>query len=273
MAATTGPPLDITTFVRQGGSLYLLGSEEAHTAPLVAALTGHLAREARRIAATCPGGRLDPPLTLVLDEAALICPVPLDRWSADMGGRGVHIIAAFQSRAQILGRWGETAGRAILGNAGAIVLFTQGHDADDLAHWAKLAGERDETTATRNATGEAVSHGERKTSVLSPAQLITLRPGRVVVFRAGLHPVLGRTRMAWTRADVRAHKRATARAAQQDTQPPTSPTSPTSSPTSAVPPTRWMVNTHGVAQATKGHTNGRTNGTHPHPGGSSHGRR
>ena len=61
------------------------------TAPLVTALTGHIAREARRIAATRPGGRLDPPLTLALDEAALICPIPLDNWTADMGGRNVTI--------------------------------------------------------------------------------------------------------------------------------------------------------------------------------------
>jgi hypothetical protein len=31
------------------------------------------------------GGRLDPPLTLVLDEVPLICPVALERWSADSG--------------------------------------------------------------------------------------------------------------------------------------------------------------------------------------------
>jgi len=269
VTATTGPPLDIAAFLRERGTLYLLGSEEAHTAPLVAALTGHIAREARRIAATQPGGRLDPPLTMVLDEAALICPIPLDRWAADMGGRGVHIVAAFQSRAQILGRWGDTGGRAILANAGAVVLFTQGHDVDDLTHWAKLAGDRDEPTATRNPAGEQVAQGERKTKVLSPATLTTLRPGRVVVFRAGMHPVLGRTRMAWKRVDVRAHKRETARAAravvaeaartaaraaQQVAQSPThasggSPTSPTSAPIDAH---TWVTDTHGVTQAVNG---------------------
>jgi len=276
VAATTGRPLDVAAFLRDRGSLYLLGSEEAHTAPLVAALTGHIAREARRLAATCPGGRLDPPLTMVLDEAALICPIPLDRWSADMGGRGVHIVAAFQSRAQILGRWGDTAGRAILANAGAVVLFTQGHDVDDLTHWAKLAGERDEPTATRNPAGDTVSRGERKTKVLSPTTLTTLRPGRVVVFRAGMYPVLGRTRMAWKRADVRAHKRETARAAravvveaartarqaarqaaQSPTTTPTAPTeAPTGSPTNAVPPTRWVVDAHGVTHRTASNSNG-----------------
>ncbi len=39
-------------------------------------MTGHLARAARRIAAHQPGGRLDPPLTLALDECARIAPVP-----------------------------------------------------------------------------------------------------------------------------------------------------------------------------------------------------
>jgi type IV secretory pathway TraG/TraD family ATPase VirD4 len=66
-----------------------------------------IAREARRLAEERPGGRLDSPLSLLRDEAALICPVPLDRWSADMGGRGVSIIACFQSRAQLVDRYGE----------------------------------------------------------------------------------------------------------------------------------------------------------------------
>ena len=50
--------------------MFLLGAEETQAAPLVCALTGHIAREARRLAALQPGGRLDPPLTLVLAEAA-----------------------------------------------------------------------------------------------------------------------------------------------------------------------------------------------------------
>jgi type IV secretion system protein VirD4 len=33
-----------------------------------------------------------------LDEAALICPVPLDKWTADMGGRNITIHIAAQSR-------------------------------------------------------------------------------------------------------------------------------------------------------------------------------
>ena len=96
---------------RARGTVFMLGAEDGQVAPLVAALTGHIAREARRLAGCQPGGRLDPPLTLALDEAALICPVPLDQWTADMGGRGVTIHIAVQSRAQLRQRWGDTARR------------------------------------------------------------------------------------------------------------------------------------------------------------------
>ena len=68
--------------------MFLLGGEETQAAPLVCALTGHIAREARRLAALQPGGRLDPPLTLVLDEAALISPVPLQPGPRTWAGAG-----------------------------------------------------------------------------------------------------------------------------------------------------------------------------------------
>src|SRR5947209_9013927 len=45
-------------------------------------------------------GRLDRPLTMVLDEAAAICPLPLDNWTADIGGRNVTNHISAQSRAQ-----------------------------------------------------------------------------------------------------------------------------------------------------------------------------
>ena len=71
------------------GTVYLLGAEDAQVAPLLAALTGHIARTARQIAGRQPDGRLDPPLTLALDEAALICPIPLDKWTS-RHGRAEH---------------------------------------------------------------------------------------------------------------------------------------------------------------------------------------
>ena len=147
-AAQPGAGFDVEELLRSRATVFLLGAEETQAAPLVCALTGHIAREARRLAVTRPGGRLDPPLGLFLDEAALISPVPLESWTADMGGRGVTICAAFQSRAQLLARWGEHNAAAILNNTGAVVVFGGTRDRDDLLFWSTLAGERDEWTTT-----------------------------------------------------------------------------------------------------------------------------
>jgi len=38
------------------------------------------------VAGSTVRNRLDPPASFILDEAPLICPVPLDRWTADAGG-------------------------------------------------------------------------------------------------------------------------------------------------------------------------------------------
>ncbi|MHA6795923.1 type IV secretory system conjugative DNA transfer family protein [Pseudonocardia bannensis] len=198
-----GRPLDVAELLASNGTVYLVGGEEAQVAPLVAALTGHVARQARRIAATKPGGRLDPPLRLALDEAALICPVPLESWTADMGGRGVNIIAAFQSRAQLLARYGTHDAATILNNAGAVMVFGGTRDRDDLQFWSTLTGDRDEPADTVDPTGRTTARTSRKTAVLSPAQIANLPAGRVLVIRRGIAPVIGRAQMFWQRPDIR----------------------------------------------------------------------
>lgn len=203
--ADGGRSFDVAALLASKATIYMLGGEEAQVAPLVCAMTGHIAREARRLAALCPEGRLDPPLALRLDEAALICPVPLDRWTADMGGRGVSIVACFQSRAQLLDRYGEAKAAIILNNAGARVLFGGTADRDDLTYWSTLAGERDEPITTTDLHGRVASRSTRRVPVLAPAQLANLRARRVVVFRRDMPAVIGRAEQAWRRADVRAY--------------------------------------------------------------------
>jgi hypothetical protein len=211
----------------------------------MAALTGHIARQAPRIAAKTDSGRLDPPLTLVLDEAALIAPVPLDSWTADMGLRGVSILAAFQSRAQLIARWGQAGAAIILNNAAAVMLFGGTQDREDLAHWVTLVGEREEPHTTHDAGGRVTSRTTRRVPVLSSTQLANLPKRRVVVFRHGMPPVLGWAGMAWKRYDVRIQARLARRAARavvneavgvaRSAHPAGAP-SPTSSPTSPTSP-------------------------------------
>jgi type IV secretion system protein VirD4 len=236
-ATRGGQPFDVAELIRSRGTVYLLGRHEAHTAPLLAALTGYVAREARRLAAYQPGGRLDPPLTLALDEAARVAPVPLPDWSGDAGGSGLQLIGAFQSRADLINRWGTTGAATILNNAGSVVLFGGTKDAADLDVWSKLAGDRDEPVITRDGSGKVTSRSVRKTPVLSPAQLANLPAGRAVVFSRGMPPVVGRVEKVWERRDVRAATRAARRVGVTHSAP-----TPT--------PATYMAPTHPQREAT-----------------------
>ena len=206
-SAGSSTGFDVGELLAGRATVFLLGAEETQAAPLVCALTGHIAREARRLAALAPGGRLDPPLTLVLDEAALVSPVPLDSWTADMGGRGVTILAAFQSRAQMLARWGEHATATTLNNTSAVMVFGGTRDRDDLQFWSTLTGDRDERVLTTDLHGRVGSRTTRRVPVLAPAQIANLPTGKVLLIRRGLAPVIGRVRPAWKRGDVKAQQR------------------------------------------------------------------
>ena len=195
-----------TALLESRATVFLLGAEEADTGPLVCALTGHIAREARRLAASCPGGRLDPPLLLALDEAALISPVPLENWTADMGGRGVTIIAPFQSRAQLLARYGEHKTATILNNTGSVLLFGGTRDRTTCSSGPPWPGSATSgsppptcTAASRAGRCARCRCSRRRRSRTSP-------PGRSWSIRRGIAPVIGRARMAWTRRDVRAQR-------------------------------------------------------------------
>jgi type IV secretion system protein VirD4 len=189
-AASGSQRFDVAQLLRDKATIYLLGAETGSTASLVAALTGHIAREARRISATMPSGRLDPPLRIVLDEANLICPIPLASWTADMGGRGVNIIAAFQSRAQLLSKWDNSYAAEIINNAGAIMLYGGTSDRDDLVYWSDVMGHRDEHLDEDRTTS---------VPIFPPAQLRSLPEKQAIVLRRYMGPVIGRPGRAWDR--------------------------------------------------------------------------
>jgi type IV secretory pathway TraG/TraD family ATPase VirD4 len=208
VAATKGGNrFDVGELIRARGTVYMLGRHEAHTAPLLAALNGYIAREARRLAALQRDGRLDPPLGLHLDEAARVSPVPLPDWSGDAGGSGIQLICAFQSLADVRERWGTNGAAKVLNNAGSVMLFGGTKDPVDLEAWAKLAGDRDEPVKTRNGDGKVTSTSSRKAPVLAPAKLSNLPAKRVVVYTRGMDPVVGRAPRVWERRVQRAARR------------------------------------------------------------------
>ena len=198
-ASAPGAKFDVAKLLTERAAIYLIGDEETQSAPLVRALTGYLVREARRLAGRY---RLDPPLTLAMDEAGLLAP-PLEKWTADMGGRGVTIVAAFQSRAQMLTRWSPAEAGTIQNNAGTTILLGGTGDEADLRYWALRIGERDEPVATDDKHGKATSRTVRKVPVLSPTQINALPEFQAVVFHHGMPPALCRIQPGWERPEMR----------------------------------------------------------------------
>ncbi|MGP4027304.1 type IV secretory system conjugative DNA transfer family protein [Actinomadura sp. 3N407] len=135
---TPGPGcFDMAEFVARRGTVYLIGAHRPHTtqAGFLAAFFAHLVDAGKQLAAASPGTRLDPPVTLALDEAASISPIPLHQWVTHLGGWGYLLLIGVQSWSQLADRWGEDGGRTIWNNTIKLVFggFTDPQDLEDLS--------------------------------------------------------------------------------------------------------------------------------------------
>ncbi|MEV6804153.1 type IV secretory system conjugative DNA transfer family protein [Streptomyces sp. NPDC051129] len=104
--------LALDSFVHEGGTLYVVGEsiEDPRSVPgampLLTALVSSVVERGRRMAERSSSGRLDPPLTLVLDDIAAVAPFPeLPDLLATGGDRGLPALALLRSREQARARW------------------------------------------------------------------------------------------------------------------------------------------------------------------------
>ncbi|MEU0644347.1 type IV secretory system conjugative DNA transfer family protein [Streptomyces umbrinus] len=108
--------LTLDSFVDEGGTLYVVGEPiedpraNPGAMPLLTALASSVVERGRRMAERSSSGRLDPPLTLVLDDVAAVAPLPqLPDLLAASGGtgpdRGLPVLALLRSREQARSRW------------------------------------------------------------------------------------------------------------------------------------------------------------------------
>ncbi|MFJ6013168.1 type VI secretion protein [Streptomyces sp. NPDC092952] len=104
--------LVLESFVAEGGTLYVVGEpiEDPRSGPgampLLTALAAQVIEHGRGLAARSPEGRLDPPLTLVLDDIAAVAPVPrLPELLATGPAIGLPPLALLRSREQGRARW------------------------------------------------------------------------------------------------------------------------------------------------------------------------
>ncbi|MFE2427101.1 type IV secretory system conjugative DNA transfer family protein [Streptomyces sp. NPDC059373] len=104
--------LDLESFVRERGTMYVVGepNEDPRTRPgampLLTALVSSVVEHGRRMAARSPAGRLDPPLTLVLDDIAALAPLPdLPELLATGTALGLPTLAVLRTPEQARAHW------------------------------------------------------------------------------------------------------------------------------------------------------------------------
>ncbi|MER7553288.1 type IV secretory system conjugative DNA transfer family protein [Streptomyces anulatus] len=112
--ANRADSLALESFVDEGGTLYLVGDpiedprSRPGAMPLLTALAADVVEHGRRMAARSSDGRLDPPMTLVLDDVAAVAPLPqLPELLTTGQHHGMPALVLLRSQEQGRARWQE----------------------------------------------------------------------------------------------------------------------------------------------------------------------
>lgn len=175
-------------------TVHLLSKEGAGTAaPVVSALVDRLL-EIAELLAQAAGGRLEPPVVAVLDEAANICPIrTLPQLYSHYGSRGIQVLTMLQSYQQGAGVWGDQ-GMHALWSAATIKLVGAGVDDHEFLN--RLSGligdhhvERTSTSVDRSRVSRQYS--QAREPVMPPSALRALPRDRAVLLSSGRKVGLG----------------------------------------------------------------------------------
>lgn len=189
---------NIDEFIEECGTLYIIGTKAGGSSagPFLVAMMDAITQRGREIAARRKGNRLDPPMSLVLDEIANISGAwpGLVTLMADGGGVGISPFAVFQSMAQCRNEWGEQAASALFDAATVKVQLGGASNTDDLEVFAKLAGQRKVVRASQSygggRGGPSFSDQVQNEDVFSVDELRRLPFGWGVLFNRNGRPVL-----------------------------------------------------------------------------------
>lgn len=186
---------DPKVFIRDRGTLYLIGTRAGAAAagPYLSALIDDIDNAAREMAFIAPGGRLDPPLSLILDEIANLAPWPgLPIALSDGGGIGISTLVVLQSLSQARTGWSIDEAATIWDSAIIKVIFGGGSDERDLRSLAGLLGERSLTLNTRSWSAQGRQDGEqiRESPVLPLHEIRRLPAGTALMLGRRTRPIL-----------------------------------------------------------------------------------
>ena len=135
------------------------------------------------------GEPIDPPLLVVLDEAANIAPIPnLDEIASTGAGQGIQLLSVFQDLAQLHSRYGRRA-QTILNNHRAKLFGTGISDPETLSYVSRVvgAGEFSQRSQTAGRKGQRSTTEGSTYRDLTPANVIReAHPGTALLLYSHL---------------------------------------------------------------------------------------
>ena len=192
-AAPRGAPeLDAGALLAGRDTLYLCAPahDQRRLTPLfVGVLRDVLDRAFDRVART--RRPLDPPLLVVLDEAANIAPVPdLDALAATAAGHGVQLVTVWHDLAQITARYGPRA-TTVVNNHRAKLFLSGISDPSTLDYASHLIGDEElhlDATTAGGRNGPSTTRSPTMRRLAPPDALRRVPPGSGVLVYRDLPP-------------------------------------------------------------------------------------
>jgi type IV secretion system protein VirD4 len=235
--------LDVEALLDHDETLYLVAPahEQHRLRPLFEALVQTVVRAAQdRYAAS--GVPLDPPLLLMLDEAAHIAPIrELAALAATGAGQGVQLCTVWQDLAQVETVYGRQATSVVNGHT-ARVLLAGSADLSTLDAASRTIGDHEtvRTSTSIAPDGQRSVSRSPADSRLAPVEYLRqLPPDTAVVLYGRLPPLRVRTTPWWSDRELRAMVREVDGAAASPAPPPVDKRQPAGPPRLlvAAPPT------------------------------------
>jgi type IV secretion system protein VirD4 len=185
--------IDSRRFLNGRNTLYLCAPphDQRRLRALFATLVSQVIAEAYNRSMS-EGRALDPPLLVVLDEAANIAPLAeLDVLASTAAGHGVQLVTVWQDLAQLNARYGPKAS-SVVNNHRAKVFLSGIADPGTLEHASQLAGDEDRSVRSRTIDhygSSSVTDGSTPRRLVPPDALRRLAPGSGLLLYAHLSPI------------------------------------------------------------------------------------
>ncbi|MEU2874214.1 TraM recognition domain-containing protein [Streptomyces olivoreticuli] len=198
IAAWVTPQKDVpefrpSEFVTSKDSLYLLSKDGGGGASALIAACADSVMRAATAQAERAGGRLDPPMLAILDEAANVCKISdLPDLYSHLGSRGIIPITILQSYRQGQKVWGD-AGMDAMWSASTIKVIGSGIDDPDFADkLSRLIGDHDvETKSTSTSdSGTSTSISMRQERILAADAIRALPKGTAICLATGMRAAM-----------------------------------------------------------------------------------